>query len=328
MWTTIIIFFIVLFVYIHVQHQWKTGEDIDIYEYDYTNHKGLQDITQYKQPVLFPLEMPSMRDNPKLDPLHIKDIRDYQSSMGHIESIELSNSSARALLDTDTKSVFYSDRNKESISKSPSWTQWFESMDPFLKPSFTVYKEYDVLYGSRKSRTVTTYHRESHIYLYLPPETNKSHIRVKMTPWRNRNFMNTVDDYTYYEFWSKVNLFEPNDRYRSLDFMLKPSCVLYIPPYWFYSIQFQDKHNEVCMVKYTTGANLIANMKHIGMYYLQQQNIQEKWWKPLANTEIDILPIEPDNDEDDIPIDLSQNVKNEEPKTAAESLIDDLKVKM
>jgi hypothetical protein len=69
-------------------------------------------------------------------------------------------------------------------------------------------------------------------------------------------------------------------------------------------------------------------MKHVGMYYLQQQNIQEKWWKPLANTEIDILPIEPDKDEDDIPIDLSQNVKNEDPKTAAESLIDDLKVKI
>jgi len=141
--------------------------------------------------------------------------------------------------------------------------------------------------------------------------------------------MNSIEDYTYYECWSTVNLFEPNDRYRTLDFMLKPRCVLYIPPYWFYSIQFQDKRNEVCMVKYTTGANLIANMKHIGMYYLQQQNIQEKWWKPLANTEIDILPIEPDNDEeDDIPIDLSQNVKNEEPKTAAESLIDDLKVKI
>ena len=71
MWTTIIIFFIVLFVYIHVQHQWKTGEDVDIYEYDYTSYKALQEITQYKQPVLFALEMPSMRDNPKLDSLSI-----------------------------------------------------------------------------------------------------------------------------------------------------------------------------------------------------------------------------------------------------------------
>jgi len=327
MWTTIIIFFIVLFIYIHVQHQWKTGEDIDIYEYDYTSYKALQEITQYKQPVLFALEMPSMRENPKLDSLNVKDVRDYQSSVGHVDSIQLSSSSARGLLDTDTKSVFYSDRNGDAISKSETWTHWFESMDPFLKPSFTLYKEYDVLYGSRKCRTVTTYNRESHTYLYLPPETNETHVRIKMTPWRNRNFLDPIEDYTYYEFWSKVNLFEANDRYKSLDFILNPRSVLYIPPYWFYSIEFQNKRNEVCMAKYTTGANFIANMKHIGMFYLQQQNIQEKWWKPLANTEVDILPIEPDKEENPID-DVSQNTILEEKKTVVESLVDELKPKI
>jgi hypothetical protein len=39
------------------------------------------------------------------------------------------------------------------------------------------------------------------------------------------------------------------------------------------------------MVKYTTGANFIANIKHIGLFYMQQQNIAEKWWKPLQNVE-------------------------------------------
>ena len=27
----------------------------------------------------------------------------------------------------------------------------------------------------------------------------------------------------------------------------------------------------------------MANAKHISMYYLQQQNIEEKWWKPLTS---------------------------------------------
>jgi hypothetical protein len=81
------------------------------------------------------------------------------------------------------------------------------------------------------------------------------------------------------------------------------------------------------MVKYTTGANFIANIKHIGMFYLQQQNIQEKWWKPLANTEVDIFPIEPDQEEKPID-DVSQNTFLEEKKTVAESLIDELKPKI
>ena len=69
----------------------------------------------------------------------------------------------------------------------------------------------------------------------------------------------------------------------AFDFIVKPGYVVYIPPYWFYSIEFQDKENEVCMVKYTTGANFLANIKHIGLYNLQQQNIQEKLWKPFTN---------------------------------------------
>jgi hypothetical protein len=93
-----------------------------------------------------------------------------------------------------------------------------------------------------------------------------------MTPWKSKIFLSTVNDYLYYEFWCKENLFQPIERVRCLDIIVKPGYVVYIPPYWFYSIEFQDNENEVCMVKYTTGANLLANIKHIGLYNLQKQN--------------------------------------------------------
>ena len=136
--------------------------------------------------------------------------------------------------------------------------------------------------------------------------------------------MNVVSDYVNYEFWCKENLFQPHERIRCLDFLVKPGFVLYIPPYWFYSIEFQDKDNEVCLVKYTTGANLCANVKHVALFYMQQQNIHEKWWKPLQNTDIDLLPIKPDVEEE-LQYDVSQNVVEE--KTVAEELIDELKTK-
>lgn len=301
MWTTLIIFFIILFTYIHLQHQLKTGEDLDIYEYDYVSPAGLLEITQYKQPVLFSLDLPSVRQNPPLDPVSIKDIRDYYKSNARADAISLSQRSARGLLDTDSNSYFYSDRNQTAIAKSDTWTKWFETLDPFLQPNFSVFKECDVLYGSQKTRTITTFHRESHTYVYLPPETNSSPIRVKMTPWKSRTFLDPVSDYTYYEFWSNVNLFDKMEKVRCLDFNVNPGHVLYIPPYWFYSIEFQNKTSEVCMVKYTTGANLLANVKHMGKYLLQQQNIQEIWWKPLAGTTTN------ENETDDV-TDLSQNV--------------------
>jgi len=286
MWTTIVIFIIVLFLYIHIQQQFKSGDNLEIYEYEYSSAKKLQEVVNIKQPVLFPLDLPSVRDNLPLVNLHIKDIRDYKSSTKtYVESIILSQSSARGIIDTDTKSVFYSCRNMDSISQSYSWKEWFSILDSYIKPSFCVNTEYDILYGSRKTRTTTTYHHENNVYLYLPPYSNKSNIRIKMTPWKSKIFLSTVNDYLYYEFWCKENLFQPIERVRCLDIIVKPGYVVYIPPYWFYSIEFQDNENEVCMVKYTTGANLLANIKHIGLYNLQKQNIREKLWKPFINNE-------------------------------------------
>jgi hypothetical protein len=299
MWTSVIIFIVVLFLYIHIQQQYKSGDNLEIYEYEYLSAKKLQDVVNIKQPVLFSLDLPSVKDNSPLDSLHVKDIRDYQTNKTHVESIVLSQSSARGLIDTDTKSVFYSCRNCDSISQSSSWNEWFSIVDSYIKPSFCVHTEYDILYGSRKTRTTTMYHHENNVYLYLPPYSNKSNIRIKMTPWKSKTFLSTVNDYLYYEFWCKENLFQPMERVKCLDIIVKPGYVVYIPPFWFYSIEFQDHENEVCMIKYTTGANFLANIKHIVLYNLQQQNIHEKLWKPFVNNK--------ENEEELISTDTSIN---------------------
>jgi hypothetical protein len=49
----IIIFLLVLFLYIHITHQLKTSEDLEIYELDYTTNQHLQEVCDIKQPVLF-----------------------------------------------------------------------------------------------------------------------------------------------------------------------------------------------------------------------------------------------------------------------------------
>lgn len=287
MWTTLIIFCITLFLYIHIQHQYKSGEDLEIYEYDFTTAKDLQDIVHYKQPVLFPLDLPTVKHNTPVPTLQVKDVRDYEKgSEIHNDPILLPYTNAKGLLDTDTKSIFYSNQNFDYVVDNSNWMEWFDIMDNYLKPSFCIHKQYDLIYGSHKTKIPTAYHRESHVFLYLPPDTNSSHVQVKMTPWKSKSFLSTVDDYVYYESWSKQNLFDSqlDPRIRCLDFSLKPGHVLYLPPYWFYSIEFQDKQNEICKVIYTTGANYLANVKHLAKYYLQQQNIQEKWLKPLMDS--------------------------------------------
>jgi len=318
MWLKFFVFLIILFSYIHVQPQFKSGEDLEIYEYEVTTVKALQDTVQLKQPVLFRYFLELGTKIEPLDFLEIKDRRDYQRDDGtkHIESIQVSSASARRLIDTDTNGWFYSNRN----ILNPSWKAWFKKMDTFLKPAFSIYTETDLIYGSKHARTTTSFHRESHMFLYVPPETNKGSIRLKMTPQKSGIFMNPVNDYTYFENWSPVDLFEPHEKIQCIDFFVKPGYILFIPPYWFYSIEFQEKDNEVCTVKYTTGANFLANINHIGLFHMQQQNIQEKWWKPMLNAEFNL-------EETESTVDISQcsvTVSVPKEKTAVEELIMEL----
>ena len=55
---SIFIFVAILFTYIHVQSQWKTSDDLEIYEADYQSAKQLQEVVSVKQPVLFQIADP------------------------------------------------------------------------------------------------------------------------------------------------------------------------------------------------------------------------------------------------------------------------------
>ena len=72
------------------------------------------------------------------------------------------------------------------------------------------------------------------------------------------------------------------------------------------------------------------------MYYLQQYNVQEKWWKPLQNIDVGLMLEEPDdetdynqdnnhdNDDDKI-VDSTEKVKSEQ--TIVENLVEQLSIK-
>lgn len=330
-WLYFILFFVIVFSYIHVQQQWKIGEDLEVFEHDYHSLKAIQNTCQLKQPIIFHLDIPLI-DTQNLEFLNVKDSREYNRGTTFVDNMILPYKTAHGLLSTDTKSIFYSDRN----DMNESWTKWFQLFDSYVKPPLTLYSEKDIIYGSYKSHTVTKLYLESHTFIFLPPESNYTNIRIKMTPYKNKVFLDYIEDYTYYEFWSSTSLFSKNldTRVKCLDFLLKPGHVLFIPSYWFYSIEFQDKRNEVCVLKYTTTANFMANIKHISLFYLQQQNINEKLLKPFQNSDCDDSDDHCDSNNEidqinDIFQDLSSNVLNDgdTPKTTAEVLIDELKSK-
>ena len=53
MFATILIFIFILIIYSQIMFQLKKGDDLEIYETDFTNNKELNDSANLKQPFLF-----------------------------------------------------------------------------------------------------------------------------------------------------------------------------------------------------------------------------------------------------------------------------------
>ena len=50
------IFFIILFIYVHINHQLKTSNNLEIYELDNLYKDNLEELCNYKQPIIFNLD--------------------------------------------------------------------------------------------------------------------------------------------------------------------------------------------------------------------------------------------------------------------------------
>jgi ribosomal protein L16 Arg81 hydroxylase len=71
------------------------------------------------------------------------------------------------------------------------------------------------------------------------------------------------------------------DKMKFLEFDVNPGYVLYIPPYWWYSIKFSGENNLICGITYNSIMNYVANIPNLALYFIQQHNIKKKITKTL-----------------------------------------------
>ncbi len=101
-----LIFLIILFLYIHIIHQLKTSEDLEIYEMDYATNSQLQEVCEVKQPVLFEFQSvyPDIYEKLTKEEIFskygsydvkIKDCRDYNQSTDSVDYVVLSLQSSQ-----------------------------------------------------------------------------------------------------------------------------------------------------------------------------------------------------------------------------------------
>jgi hypothetical protein len=228
----------------------------------------------------------SLSHIPEKKEVNVRDIRDYyKDHYLSIPSLRLSFSSASGLLNTDPKGHFFSDSNSEFISDIPELRTSFSQLDGIFAPPFSVFSKYDLLFGSNSAYTPFRYHTESRRFLFVGDGAG---IRIKMTPWKSSKYLSPVNDYEDYHFWSRVDLWKESretNKIQCLDFIVNPGFVVYIPPYWWYSIQFIDSKNRssVASYSYMSPMNMMANLPNWTYYFLQQQNMNKIMVKTISS---------------------------------------------
>jgi len=280
----VIIFFIILIIYSQITFQLKKGDDLEIYETDFTSNRELNDSANLKQPFLFSFSNYDsvLKDIPLrqlvLDygsfDVFVKDNRDYYTDKP-CNSIVLSLTAADSLIKTDPDAKYYSDGNQHFIEET-GIQKYYAQFDKYLKPVFNVFSKYDVIFGSAGVTLPLIYHTYERRYLYV----TSGKIQVKMTPWRSTKYAVINKNYREYEFSSPLNVWKPQPQYsgfnkmKFLDFTVYPGHVLYVPPFWHYSIQFLKEENEenhlVHVLNYGSAMNGLSNTFNLGHHYYEK----------------------------------------------------------
>lgn len=295
----VFMFLFILFSYIHIIDQWKTSDDLELYESDLISLNQMQEIVAVKQPVLFRLAMNEGSKNEdrvrefmtkfqlakmeKYDnvDVRIKDANDYFGAgrSASVEWVNLPLRSAQTLLATDSNAKYFSENNFEFMEETGLQRLASAHLDALIRPPLAVLAKYDVMFGSPQAATPLRYHVSYQRYLVVC----SGKIRVKMCPPKYRKALDVQEDFDYFEFWSPLRVWarDPQhlakrdrdilDRIKMLEFEVPSGHALFVPPYWWYSIRFSgDANTTVCSVTYDTPASIAANAKPLAIHFMQQ----------------------------------------------------------
>lgn len=288
---TFFVFCLVLFLYLHITFHLKTSNDLEVYEIEDASKDKLEEICNLRQPVIFDFDcLPILENTNKKNLLNhyhafdvkirnIKEERDKSKKSNGKNEIfmPLKLDSATKLFQEDASSSYYSENNKDFLEET-GVVKHLQYNDEFLRPPMVSDCNYDVLIGSQGTQTPFRYDLNYRHFLVV----TQGSVKIKLSPPKNGRYLHPSYDYENYEFSSLVNVWNPQAQYKAdfdkmkcLDVILPFGKTMFIPPYWWYGIEFQ-KDSSIALFKYRTYMNHLAILPHTCMYFLQMQNVKRE----------------------------------------------------
>ena len=277
--TSIFIFVLVLFLYVHILFHYKVGNELEIYEISDVCKDKLEEICDIRQPVIFDMIEDNISKTTSLsyisktyDAFDVK-IQDVLTEECQ-DSIPLNMNKAIVLFDGDKEGKYVSVDNEDFLSETGICKN-IEYYDEIFRPIGLNKSYYDIIFGSENSFTRLKYDVYYRNYFIV----TQGEVVVKLIPPKHKKYLQMYNNYETFEFTSPLNPWNIQDKYlasfnkiKSLEIILKANKCIFIPPFWSYSFKF-NKQSSICSLKYTTYMNTISFSHHLFLYYLQNQNI-------------------------------------------------------
>lgn len=300
----ILIFCIVLFLYLHVYAQLKTSDDLEIYEIDYPSKDKLEEICDLRQPVLFDYNnerlLESCRRAAILDTYGAFDvkIRNIKQPITNAEEnlyVPLAFSNALKVVKEDAETKYLVENSIDFLEET-GLLKNYKYNDAFLRPYMVSQCAYDFLMAAEKTQTPFRYELNFRNYFLV----TEGAVKVKLAPPKSSKYLYPVNDYENFEFSSQINPWHIQSQYKAdfdkikcLDVAVKKGQILFLPAYWWYSIEF-GKDASVCSFKYKTYMNTVAIFPQLVMKLLQTQNVKRNNVKQKDKVQDNVPEVIPD----------------------------------
>ena len=268
-----ITFSITLFMYLHIQYHLKTCEYLELITI-YTDSKyDIEFACETRQPTLIYSDCSAfhaLQIAPILQSYHMFDInvRNIDST---ISDVSLPFASSRALFE---KNILFSEKNNEFLTETGLYNT-LQSIDYNLRPNMVISCSYDILFGSKMAYTPFRYDLHYRNFWIV----TEGSVTVKLSPPHNKPYFYTQYDYDAFEFYSKINPWNPQPEHavefskaKCLEIKLEPNCILFIPPYWWYSFQLATSNTCIISLKYDSIMSKVATSPYSFMRVLQLIN--------------------------------------------------------
>jgi hypothetical protein len=288
----LLVFFIVLFFYLHVYFHLKTSDDLEIYEIDYPSKDKLEEICDLRQPVLFKFENERIFESCQratiLDTYGAFDIKIRNVKQSAADNdinlyVPLAFSSALNVIREDSANKYLVENNADFLEET-GIVKSYKYNDAFLRPYMVSHCLYDFAFAAERTRTPFRYELNYRNYLLV----TEGSIKVKLSQPKSSKYLYQQKDYENFEFSSPVNPWQVQSQYKAdfdkikcLDITMVRGQILYLPAYWWYSIEF-GQGASVSTFKYKTYMNTIAVLPQLLMKLLQTQNVKRNNVAQLA----------------------------------------------